>query len=39
MGTFSLEDHGITVKTIHRNLAPCRLYEEAILNEPGTRIA
>jgi phosphoenolpyruvate carboxykinase (ATP) len=39
MAPFSLEDHGITVKTIHRNLAPCRLYEEAILNEPGTRIA
>jgi phosphoenolpyruvate carboxykinase (ATP) len=39
MPTFSLEQHGISVKTIHRNLAPCRLYEEAILNEPGTRIA
>ena len=39
MAHFSLEEHGISVKTIHRNLAPCRLYEEAILNEPGTRIA
>ena len=39
MAPFSLEEHGITVKKIHRNLAPCRLYEEAILNEPGTRIA
>ncbi len=39
METFSLEEHGISVRKIHRNLAPCRLYEEAILNEPGTRIA
>jgi phosphoenolpyruvate carboxykinase (ATP) len=39
MSNFSLEQHGITVKTVHRNLAPCRLYEEAILKEPGTRIA
>lgn len=39
MSTFSLEQLGITVKNIHRNLAPCRLYEEAILNEPETRIA
>ena len=39
MTPFSLEEHGITVKTVHRNLAPCRLYEEAILHEPGTRIA
>lgn len=39
MASFSLEEHGITVSKIHRNLAPCRLYEEAILNEPGTRIA
>ncbi len=39
MTSFSLEQHGITVKNVHRNLAPCRLYEEAILNEPDTRIA
>ena len=39
MTLFSLEQHGINVKTVHRNLAPCRLYEEAILNEPDTRIA
>jgi phosphoenolpyruvate carboxykinase (ATP) len=39
MTPFSLEEHGITVKSVHRNLAPCRLYEEAILHEPGTRIA
>lgn len=39
MNNFSLEEHGITVKKIHRNLAPCRLYEEAILTEPDTRIA
>jgi phosphoenolpyruvate carboxykinase (ATP) len=39
MEHFSLEEHGITVKKVHRNLAPCRLYEEAILTEPDTRIA
>ncbi|MFN4895464.1 MAG: phosphoenolpyruvate carboxykinase (ATP) [Pseudomonadota bacterium] len=39
MAHFSLEEHGITVKKVHRNLAPCRLYEEAILTEPDTRIA
>jgi phosphoenolpyruvate carboxykinase (ATP) len=39
MANFTLEEHGITVKKIHRNLAPCRLYEEAILTEPETRIA
>jgi len=39
MAPFSLEEHGISVKTVHRNLAPCRLYEEAILKEPETRIA
>lgn len=39
MAQFSLKEHGITAKTVHRNLAPCRLYEEAILHEPGTRIA
>jgi len=39
MSNFSLAEHGITVKKIHRNLAPCRLYEEAILTEPDTRIA
>jgi phosphoenolpyruvate carboxykinase (ATP) len=39
MSSFSLEAHGISVKRIHRNLAPSRLYEEAILTEPETRIA
>jgi phosphoenolpyruvate carboxykinase (ATP) len=39
MPTFDLSKHGITVKTVHRNLAPCRLYEEAIKREPDTRIA
>lgn len=39
MVDFSLEEHGITVKKVHRNLAPCRLYELAILTEPETRIA
>jgi phosphoenolpyruvate carboxykinase (ATP) len=39
MAHFSLQEHGITVKNVHRNLAPCRLYEEAILTEPDTRIA
>ena len=39
MSNFSLVEHGINVKTVYRNLAPCRLYEEAILHEPGTRLA
>lgn len=30
MGTFSLEPHGITVGDIRRNLAPSKLYEDAI---------
>jgi phosphoenolpyruvate carboxykinase (ATP) len=39
MTDVTLHEHGIAVKTVHRNLAPCRLYEEAILSEPDTRIA
>jgi phosphoenolpyruvate carboxykinase (ATP) len=39
MSHFDLSQHGITTKTIFRNLAPCRLYEEAIKREPDTRIA
>jgi phosphoenolpyruvate carboxykinase (ATP) len=36
---FSLSDHGLTVETVHRNLSPARLYEEAIRHEPGSCIA
>lgn len=39
MTAFTLHNQGVTVETVYRNLAPCRLYEEAILKEPGTRIA
>ena len=39
MAHFSLDEHGITVQQVYRNLAPCRLYELAILNEPDARIA
>jgi phosphoenolpyruvate carboxykinase (ATP) len=39
MAYISLEEHGITVKKVHRNLAPCQLYELAIQTEPDTRIA
>jgi phosphoenolpyruvate carboxykinase (ATP) len=36
---FNLLHHGINVKTIHRNLVPARLYEEAIRGEKGSAIA
>jgi phosphoenolpyruvate carboxykinase (ATP) len=39
MTAFSLEEHGITVDEIRRNLAPSRLYEEAIRFDVKTRIA
>ncbi len=39
MESFSLANHGITVKDVLRNPAPSRLYEEAIRHEPGTTIA
>jgi phosphoenolpyruvate carboxykinase (ATP) len=39
MVSFDLSKHGISVKIVNRNLAPCRLYEEAIKREGDTRIA
>jgi phosphoenolpyruvate carboxykinase (ATP) len=36
---FNLLHHGITVKTIHRNLVPAKLYEEAVRGERGSAIA
>ena len=36
---FNLEDHGITVAEIHRNLPPSALYEHAMRYEKGTNIA
>jgi phosphoenolpyruvate carboxykinase (ATP) len=36
---FNLEDHGITVNEIHRNLAPSVLYEHAIRYEKDSSIA
>ena len=39
MPPFLLEDHGITVEDIRRNLPPSKLYEEAIRYDAKTRIA
>ena len=39
MTTFSLKQYGLTVKTIHRNLSPAKLYEEALTKEPGTQVS
>ncbi len=39
MRPFHLEEHGITVEDIRRNLPPSRLYEEAIRFDAKTRIA
>jgi phosphoenolpyruvate carboxykinase (ATP) len=39
MSGFDLRQHGITVATIHRNLTPSQLYEEAIRYEKDSRIA
>jgi ATP-dependent phosphoenolpyruvate carboxykinase len=39
MTSFDLSMHGITAKTILRNVAPSKLYEEAIRYEPGTTIS
>ncbi len=39
MTPFLLEDHGITVEDIRRNLPPSILYEEAIRFDAKTRIA
>ncbi len=36
---FSLEAHDIRVKRILRNLAPSKLYEEALVNERGSAIS
>ncbi len=36
---FSLEQHGIEVKTIIRNASPAALYEAGLQNEKGTAIA
>lgn len=36
---FNLLHHGITVTTIHRNLVPARLYEEAVRGERGSAVA
>lgn len=35
----SLAPYGITVETVHRNLAPAQLYEHSIRHEPGSSIA
>lgn len=39
MTEFDLSMHGITAKTVLRNVAPSKLYEEAIRFEPGTTIS
>ena len=39
MADFDLSMHGITVKKVLRNVAPSKLYEEAIRFEPGTTIS
>jgi phosphoenolpyruvate carboxykinase (ATP) len=39
MAEFGLESHGLTVKDVRRNLAPAKLYAEAIREEPDCVIA
>ena len=39
MEEFDLRQHGLAVRQVHRNLAPSRLYEEAIRHERGTTIS
>ncbi len=39
MSAFNLQDHGITVDDVRRNLPPSKLYEEAIRHEADARIA
>jgi phosphoenolpyruvate carboxykinase (ATP) len=39
MKGFALEEHGIAVTDVRRNLPPSQLYEEAIRYDPATRIA
>ena len=36
--SFSLEEYEIQVETVHRNLTPARLYEEALRNESGSQL-
>ena len=37
--SFSLRSHGITVEDVRRNLAPAKLYAEAIRHDPNCAIA
>jgi phosphoenolpyruvate carboxykinase (ATP) len=39
MAEFNLVAHGITVEDVQRNLAPAKLYAEAIREEPDCAIA
>ncbi|NOX58299.1 MAG: phosphoenolpyruvate carboxykinase (ATP) [Planctomycetes bacterium] len=39
MSAFNLEDYGINVKNVFRNLSPPRLYEEALRYEEGSSIS
>jgi len=39
MTPFQLEEHGITVEDVRRNLPPSKLYEEAIRYDVKTRVA
>src|SRR5215210_5989431 len=38
MTLFNLQEHGIAVADIRRNLHPAQLYEEAIRYEPSARL-
>src|SRR3974377_1237819 len=39
MSSFNLSAHGITVQDVRRNLAPAKLYAEAIRDDPECAIA
>jgi phosphoenolpyruvate carboxykinase (ATP) len=39
MSAFNLQEHGLTVEEVHRNLPPCALYEHAIRFDRGAKIA
>lgn len=39
MDTYALDSYGITVKVVHRNLSPSRLYEEAIRHERDSTLS
>ena len=39
MNGFNLEKHGLTVKDVRRNVAPARLYAEALREDPNSVIA